>query len=59
MLDGAERVVNGWFRRHPGAHDQQDAIDQRLRILIDSYAELQGPVVLLPQRTEVFWQRRR
>ncbi|MDQ1743707.1 MAG: hypothetical protein QOE23_2046 [Pseudonocardiales bacterium] len=45
-----------WVITRPG--EEQDAIDQRLRILIGRHAELQGPVVRLPQRTEVLWQRR-
>ena len=39
--------------------DDAGTIDQRLRILVSRHAELQGPVVRFPQRTEVGWQRRR
>lgn len=57
--DGLRDLVRTWswvIARSPAEHE---AIDQRLRILISQYAELQAPVVALPQRTEVRWQRRR
>jgi len=57
--DGLCDLARTWswvIARSPAEHD---AIDQRLRILISQHAELQAPVVALPQRTEVRWQRRR
>lgn len=56
--DGLRDLVHTWswvITRPPA---EQAAIDQRLRILVNRYSELQQPVVRLPQRTEVFWQRR-
>lgn len=55
---GLRDLVHTWSWVITRSGAEQDAIDQRLRILIGRHAELQGPVVRLPQRTEVFWQRR-
>jgi hypothetical protein len=38
---------------------EKAAIDQRLRLLTNRYAELQGPVVRFPQRTKTVRQYRR
>jgi len=38
---------------------EQQAIDRRLQILISQYAQLQGPVVVLPQYTKVVLQHLR
>ena len=46
-----------WVNTRPPA--EQEAIEHRLRILIQQHAELQGPVVRLPQRTRVVRQTRR
>jgi SAM-dependent methyltransferase len=57
--DGLRDLVHTWSWVITRSAEEQAAIDQRLKILIGRYAELQGPVIRLPQRTEVFWQRRR
>jgi len=57
--DALRDLVHSWSWVITRPRAEQDAIDQRLRILVDRHAELQGPVVRLPQRTEVYWQRRR
>jgi SAM-dependent methyltransferase len=57
--DGLHDLVHTWSWVITQSRDEQDAIDQRLRILIGRHAELQGPVVRFLQRTEVFWQHRR
>jgi len=56
---GLRDLVHTWSWVITRSGAEREAIDQRLRILISRYAELQGPVVRFPQRTEVVWQRRR
>lgn len=55
---GLRDLVHTWSWVITRSAADRAAIDRRLRILTNSYPELQQPVVLLPQRTEVFWQRR-
>ncbi|MEO7262720.1 MAG: class I SAM-dependent methyltransferase [Jatrophihabitantaceae bacterium] len=57
--DGLRDLVHTWSWVITRSKSEQDAIDDRIRILISQYAELQAPVVTFPQRTEVFWQYRR
>jgi len=57
--DGLRDLVHTWSWVITRSGEEQAAIDRRLRILVGRYGELQGPVVRFPQRTEVFWQRRR
>jgi ubiquinone/menaquinone biosynthesis C-methylase UbiE len=57
--DALRDLVRTWSWVSTSTPTEQDAIDHRVRILISQYAELQAPVVVLPQRTEVLWQYRR
>lgn len=57
--DGLRELVHTWSWVITRSQAEQDAIDHRVRILVSQYAELQGPVVAFPQRTEVLWQYRR
>lgn len=57
--NGLRDLVHTWSWVITRSRAEQDAIDHRIRILVSQYAELQGPVVAFPQRTEVFWQYRR
>ncbi|HEV2886816.1 MAG TPA: class I SAM-dependent methyltransferase [Jatrophihabitans sp.] len=56
---GLRDLVHTWSWVITRSKADQDAIDQRLRILVSQYAQLQAPVVALPQRTQVLWQYRR
>jgi SAM-dependent methyltransferase len=57
--DGLRDLVHTWSWVITRSRAEQDAIDRRLRILINQHAELQAPVVAFPLRTEVLWQYRR
>lgn len=57
--DALRDLVHSWSWVITRSQAEQDAIDDRLRILITRHPELQGPVVELPQRTDVVWQQRR
>jgi len=57
--DAVRDLVHSWSWVITRSAAEQDAIDQRLRILVTRYPELQGPVVEMPQRTDVVWQLRR
>lgn len=57
--DGLRDLVHTWSWVITRTKAEQDAIDNRIRILVSQYAELQAPVVAFPQRTEVLWQYRR
>lgn len=56
---GLRDLVHTWSWVITRSQAEQDAIDHRIRILISQYAELQAPVVVFPQHTEVLWQYRR
>jgi SAM-dependent methyltransferase len=56
---GLRDLVHTWSWVITRSQSEQDAIDDRIRILIGQYAELQAPVVAFPQHTEVHWQYRR
>jgi SAM-dependent methyltransferase len=56
---GLHDLVHTWSWVITLDKPEQDALDRRLRILISQYAELQGPVVVMPHLTEVIWQYRR
>jgi SAM-dependent methyltransferase len=57
--DGLRDLVHTWSWVITRPQAERDAIDDRIRILIGQYAELQAPVVRFPQRTDVLWQYRR
>jgi ubiquinone/menaquinone biosynthesis C-methylase UbiE len=57
--EGLRDLVHTWSWVITRSQAERDAIDDRIRILISQYAELQAPVVAFPQRTEVLWQHRR
>jgi hypothetical protein len=57
--DGLRDLAQTWSWVSTRPASERKAIDERLRILISQYAELQGPVVTLPQRTKVVRQYRR
>jgi ubiquinone/menaquinone biosynthesis C-methylase UbiE len=57
--DGLRDLVHTWSWVITRSEQEREAIDQRLRVLISQYAELQAPVVTLPQRTKVIRQSRR
>jgi SAM-dependent methyltransferase len=56
---GLRDLVHTWSWVITRPKPEQDAIDRRLDILISQYAQLQGSVIVMPQRTEVIWQYRR
>ena len=57
--DGLRDLVHTWSWVSTRSRADQDAVDRRLRILFSQYAELQAPVVVLPQQTTVVRQCRR
>ena len=57
--DGLISLARTWSWVNTRTPGEQQAIEHRLRILIQQYAELQGPVVRLPQRTKIVRQIRR
>lgn len=57
--DGLRDLMHSWSWVITRPRAERDAIDRRLRILIGRYPQLQGPVVRMPQRTDVVWQVRR
>jgi len=57
--DGLRELVHTWSWVSTRSKAEQDAIDDRIRILTTQYAELQAPTVALPLRTQVLWQHRR
>ena len=54
--DGLIGLAHTWSWVINRTPDEQRRIDQRLRILISQYAELQQPVIRLPQSTKVIRQ---
>ena len=54
--DGLIGLAHTWSWVISRTPDEQRRIDQRLRILISQYAELQQPVIRLPQSTKVIRQ---
>lgn len=56
--DALRDLVHTWSWVSTRSQADRDAIDRRLKILISQYAELQAPVVVLPQQTTVVLQRR-
>jgi SAM-dependent methyltransferase len=57
--DGLLAMVHTWSWVITRSAAEQRAIDDRFRILVSQYAELQGPVVRLPQRTRIVRQYKR
>jgi ubiquinone/menaquinone biosynthesis C-methylase UbiE len=57
--EGLRDLVHTWSWVITRSQAEREAIDRRIRILVSQYAELQAPVVVFPQRTEVLWQHRR
>jgi SAM-dependent methyltransferase len=61
-LDGPDGLINlahtwSWVITRPA--DEQAAVDQRLRAVIDEYPELQGETVSIPLQTTVLRYRKR
>ena len=54
--DGLLAMVHTWSWVITRSPAEQRAIDERFRILVSQYAELQGRVVRLPQRTRIVRQ---
>lgn len=57
--DGLLAMVHTWSWVITRTPAEQRAIDERFRVLVTQYAELQGPVIRLPQRTRIVRQYKR